>query len=308
MKILIGYDGSESSDAMLRDLSRAGLPQKVEAVIVSVADVWLPPSAVPDEEMIEGAVIEQMTRKSREHAEQALEKKRTMAIAGSNYILSIFPDWQLRTMACAGSPAWEIIKISDEWRPDLIIVGCQGRSSLGRLWFGSVSQKIVTEALCSVRVARPHNEKDKEPLKIIVGVDGSADSIAAVRTVARREWPAGSEVKLITSLGQPFTASSGSPISEATLSETIHPSANFPQETRQILEDELQKAGLVASSLVCHTDPKHALLIEATKWSADSIFVGSRGLNRIKRLLLGSVSTAVVARAHCSVEVVRTRE
>jgi nucleotide-binding universal stress UspA family protein len=48
------------------------------------------------------------------------------------------------------------------------------------------------------------------------------------------------------------------------------------------------------------------LLEEAEEWGADCIFVGSRGSHEpLAGLLLGSVSTAVVARAHCSVEVVR---
>ena len=43
MKVLIAYDGSSYADAALDDLSYAGLPQEVEARILSVADVFLPP-------------------------------------------------------------------------------------------------------------------------------------------------------------------------------------------------------------------------------------------------------------------------
>ena len=43
MRILIGYDGSESADAALDDLRRAGLPREVEALIVSVGEVVMPP-------------------------------------------------------------------------------------------------------------------------------------------------------------------------------------------------------------------------------------------------------------------------
>ena len=46
MKILIGYDGSESADAALYDLQRAGLPDDAEALIVSVADVMMVPCSV----------------------------------------------------------------------------------------------------------------------------------------------------------------------------------------------------------------------------------------------------------------------
>ena len=43
MKLLIAYDGSECADAALDDLTHAGLPERGEALVVSVAEVWLPP-------------------------------------------------------------------------------------------------------------------------------------------------------------------------------------------------------------------------------------------------------------------------
>ena len=53
-------------------------------------------------------------------------------------------------------------------------------------------------------------------------------------------------------------------------------------------------------------DPKHVLIAAAEEWGADGIFLGaSAARNVLERLLLGSVATAIVARAHCSVEVVR---
>jgi len=55
-------------------------------------------------------------------------------------------------------------------------------------------------------------------------------------------------------------------------------------------------------------DPKQELPKAAEDWHADCIFVGSVGFNnRFERFLLGSVSAAVAARAHCSVEVVRVK-
>jgi nucleotide-binding universal stress UspA family protein len=62
---------------------------------------------------------------------------------------------------------------------------------------------------------------------------------------------------------------------------------------------------LVASPLIKEGDPKQLLCDEAERWGADCIFVGAKNLSRIDRFLLGSVSAAVAARAHCSVEVVR---
>jgi nucleotide-binding universal stress UspA family protein len=63
---------------------------------------------------------------------------------------------------------------------------------------------------------------------------------------------------------------------------------------------------LITSSVVKEENPKKLLLSEAEDWNADCIFVGARGLSGFERFWLGSVSTAVVTRAHCSVEVVRS--
>ncbi|MBV9211794.1 MAG: universal stress protein [Acidobacteria bacterium] len=69
---------------------------------------------------------------------------------------------------------------------------------------------------------------------------------------------------------------------------------------------ELSKAGLKVETSINEGDPKRVLVTEAQAWGADCIFVGSAGYsNRFERFMLGSVSAAVAARAHCSVEVVR---
>jgi nucleotide-binding universal stress UspA family protein len=69
----------------------------------------------------------------------------------------------------------------------------------------------------------------------------------------------------------------------------------------------LKAAGLVTTAIIKVEEPKRLLLNEAERWDADCVFVGARGLSRLERLLLGSVSMAVMTRAHCSVEVVRAK-
>jgi nucleotide-binding universal stress UspA family protein len=61
------------------------------------------------------------------------------------------------------------------------------------------------------------------------------------------------------------------------------------------------------SSALERGDPKETLLYEARYWKADAIFVGCRGQGRFARMLLGSVSAAIVDEAPCTVEVVRSR-
>jgi nucleotide-binding universal stress UspA family protein len=66
--------------------------------------------------------------------------------------------------------------------------------------------------------------------------------------------------------------------------------------------------GLSIDTLLQESDPKQLLLDQARERSVDSIFVGARGLVGAKRLLMGSVSTAVAMRAHCSVEVIHSSD
>jgi nucleotide-binding universal stress UspA family protein len=75
--------------------------------------------------------------------------------------------------------------------------------------------------------------------------------------------------------------------------------------TTQADAEQLQKAGLSADALVIDGDPRHEINAEAGRWQADCVFIGARGLGALDRLLLGSVSGAVVSHAHGAVEIVR---
>ena len=69
--------------------------------------------------------------------------------------------------------------------------------------------------------------------------------------------------------------------------------------------DALANAGISATPRLLIGDPKYLLPHEARRMAADCVFLGAKGHGRIERLLLGSVSATVAARAECSVEVVR---
>jgi nucleotide-binding universal stress UspA family protein len=71
---------------------------------------------------------------------------------------------------------------------------------------------------------------------------------------------------------------------------------------------KLRAAALRTEVVVKEEDAKRLLIAEAESWGADCIFVGAKGMGWIDRFLLGSVSSAVAARAHCSVEVVRDQK
>ncbi|MCM3903915.1 MAG: universal stress protein [Pyrinomonadaceae bacterium] len=311
MKILIGYDESDCAEAALDDLKRAGLPANAEAQILTVAEVWLPPPPPSSYEIVEQArEVKVPADLKRVYAKGCAAAKEALSSAkrARERVKINFPDWDVSADSACGSPAWELVFKADQWKPDLIVVGSHGRTALARFVLGSVSQRVLTEARCSVRVARGRVEESDSPVRIIIGVDGSPGSEAAVHAAAARAWPPNSEVKLVVV---------DDPLIPAYVGELIPPLAKTIEE--DIKEDRawaeriaarsatlLHGAEIKVTRVLRQGDPKHELPKAAEEWGADCIFVGSAGFsNRFERFVLGSVSAAVAARAHCSVEVVR---
>jgi nucleotide-binding universal stress UspA family protein len=186
-------------------------------------------------------------------------------------------------------------------------MGAQGHSVFGgRLILGNISQRVLYEAHSSVRIARGQQKNADKPIRLLIGVDNSSDSQAAVDAVCSREWPRGTEVGLLAVVDTVMTISNPSEPSAMKWIE-VGDEKNWDQ-VREFLEPSAQKlrtAGLHAEVLIRRGNPADQILEEADTWGAGCIFVGARGTRGIDRLLLGSVSSAVSARAHCSVEVVR---
>jgi nucleotide-binding universal stress UspA family protein len=305
MKILIAYDASHCAEAALDDLARCALPTEGEALVVTVAEVWLPP---PDSVEETDEFLEHMLAKHREKGKRLLGEAEAKAKHASARVKKALPGWKVGHVATYGSPGWEILNAADEFEPDLIIVGSHGHSVIGRLLLGSISQKVLTEASVSVRIARGKVEVDPAPGRVIIGFDGSRGAAAAVSIVKSRLWPAGTEVKLIAATDSVTPTAIGRFI--PSVAEWADEESK--QEYRWIdhligqAAAELRKGGLEVTTEIVQGNPNDILIRDAENWHADCIFVGANAFgSRVERFLLGSTSAAVAARAGCSVEVVR---
>jgi nucleotide-binding universal stress UspA family protein len=146
-------------------------------------------------------------------------------------------------------------------------------------------------------------------MKILLAADGSPCSDAAVEEVARRPWPEGSSVRVLTAF-EPVTPPTPEawalPMTyveemDAALRDQARSTLNRAVEK---LRPQLQKS-ISLDSRIVPGSPRTVILEEAEDWDADLIVVGSHGYRAWERFLLGSVSQSVVSHAKCSVEVVR---
>jgi nucleotide-binding universal stress UspA family protein len=306
MKVLIGYDGSDGARAAVQDLVLAGLPGDVEAHVLAVAD---PLVRVPADDAGGAAHRDRpsasLVSTARALAADATREATAECSEGLERVTTLFPGWRARADLVTDAPHRGLLRAAKEWGADLVVVGSTGRGGLDRVLLGSVSQRVLADAHCSVRIARARERANAQPPRLIVAVDGSPHSDAAVTEVARRRWPEGTDVRVLTAIHPQFAMAvahaSGAIVEHGYDGDVLAAGRRCARRAARRLVD----AGLRAIVAVEECEPTQFLLNFARKWSADSIVIGAKGHGRVARALLGSVSAAVASRAPCSVEVVR---
>jgi nucleotide-binding universal stress UspA family protein len=282
MRLLIGYNRTEFAKAAIEDLVRAGLPAEADALVLTVAELCFP------------------TVKAEDAGEIAQE--------GAARVRELFPDWNITTQTSHGAPSREIIAAADMLQPDLVVLG-EPNKAIGSTssFLGPVSQGVLTDGDAPLRITRRREIVPNSAPRLLVGFDGSEGSELAVKTIASREWPAGTSVRLLSidDTGVLGTIGRLSPQMRAAAV-----GAGFASRWAETLAsralEQLTRAGLDASVDVRSGHPQTALIDAADEWNADCIFVAPHTAgNSFERFLLGSVSASVAAHAHCTVEVVR---
>ena len=297
IKILVGYDGSSYCNGALDDLRRAGLPPRAKALVVSVGGA---PTIAPlaSHYVIEKAVIGERVASIVDHANrqaaEALKQASKLALNAGERLKSYFPSWQVSSEVLAGTPAEELIAKANQWKPDLLVVGSQGRSAIGRLILGSVSLEVARASRCSVRIGRrPDQETERGEPKILIGIDSPRGVELTLRKVMARTWPAETQLRIVA-------------VAEGNSDPTMNMSsgAGNALTTNKMVELAVTN-GLIVSARIMEGDLKDALLDEAREWGADCIMVGSSGSQMKRGLFESSVSLGLAADAECSVEIVR---
>jgi nucleotide-binding universal stress UspA family protein len=143
-------------------------------------------------------------------------------------------------------------------------------------------------------------------MRIILAVDDSPCSKAAVEFVRRTQWQKDTRVVVVTAVPTPLPALSlvdaGGHLLDA---EMLEASRRGAREMMTRIQQELRDLELPIQTEVALGDPREVILRVAEEQSADLIVVGSHGRSGIPKLLMGSVASHVVTHATCNVLVVK---
>lgn len=136
-------------------------------------------------------------------------------------------------------------------------------------------------------------------MKIIIAVDNSQSSRYAIDSVANRNWPAGSEF-VVVSVAHPLMTDLGGWIPDAERYEHQKVIDGFVEQIRSKLSNCTVEGQLLEGS------PADEIVKLASDLKADFVVVGSQGRRGFDHLMLGSVAEAIVHKAACSVEVIKS--
>jgi nucleotide-binding universal stress UspA family protein len=116
----------------------------------------------------------------------------------------------------------------------------------------------------------------RKAMKILLAVDGSEASLAAVEEVARTPWPEGSVVRIVSVAEVPFSDQQwAAPMSNGHYEEWER--SGFLMYTTQAMARFCEIAGerIKVTAKTLMGDPKIAMLDEAEHWGADLTIDGS---------------------------------
>jgi nucleotide-binding universal stress UspA family protein len=147
-------------------------------------------------------------------------------------------------------------------------------------------------------------------MKVLLAIDGSPHSHAALVEFAARPWPTSTEVQILTVVHSsiPLFLDPAFLVAAAHMEQTLDRRRDAPALVEAAAHMiRAANSDVSVTTKIVEGIPKDAIVEEAQRWGADLIVLGSHGYGRVRRLMLGSVAAAVVAKAPCSVEVVRAK-
>ena len=144
-------------------------------------------------------------------------------------------------------------------------------------------------------------------MKILLAIDGSKFSDAALEFVLSQNRPGETQVRVLhvvepIALTMPL-AMAGGYVPE--LDKLQHEQVRQAGELVNRAADKLRAAGFQVDTVVHQNNARISIIDLASDWPADLIVLGSHGRKGMDRFFLGSVSEFVARHASCSVEIVR---
>ncbi len=295
--VLVGLDGSTNAEAaMWRAADIAVAAKRPLRLLTSYSlpvMVGLGAAAGYMGPMLTSEEIHQIDAANRQAIEAAKAK-----------VLAAHPNLVVETYLDQGSPANALLKASED--AAMIVMGTRGIGSTHALVLGSVSYAVAHRAKCPV-VLIPESSDRSKPGRVVVGVDGSKNSIQAAVWALHFAESQGRSVELVSAWHYPYAAMS--PEIGMVMGPDIEElRAAMKRDARKIVDEVKKQLSVAEGSRVSITTE----VIEGSATEAmidhtqpqDYLVVGSRSRSMLAAALLGGTTLALAHRSRCPIVIV----
>lgn len=273
--VIVGVDGSEQSRTAVNWAAAFAAHHRAPLRLICVIDVPMDLGPGVTAPLFDHDVL-------RKHAESVIAAATSQAAA--------ITDTEITTTISEGAPVLMLREHSESAR--LLVVGSRGLGAFRRTLLGSVSSSLARRAACPVAVIPEHEFATDGP--VVVGVDGSECSVAAVATAFDEAAHRNARLIAVHTWSEFYHYESRATMqaaAEAVLSESL---AGYGEKYPDVRVERV----------VVEDRPARAVLGAAE--NAQLVVVGSRGKGGFAGMALGSVAHAVLHGADCPLIIIRS--
>lgn len=269
--IVVAVDGSEHAERAVAWAAEQARLERRELALVTATEIWGPDHSGPDRILADAAHL----------AEE------------------LAPGIELKTLTLVGDPRGVLFDLSRD--AHLLVMGSRGRGTVRSMLLGSVTATVSKIAECPIVVCRPRRHTTTGR-GVVVGCDGTPGSLTVLEfafaqaslrdlplTVVHCVWDVVAAVAGLRNVSIEDLDQSVLEDEQRALAESV---AGFAQKYPDVSVNRRIAHGLVDEVLAGRT----------AQW--DLVVVGRHSMDTIGRMVSGSISTAVIERAHTTVAVV----
>lgn len=216
-----------------------------------------------------------------------------------------------------GEPSEAVAAVVESSQADVVVMSTHGRGGMERAWLGSVADRLVRRVDVPLLLVRPGEEEDLAKgapgppriQRVLVPLDGSALSEAALGSATRLARLLGAGVTLLKVTGAGLTvASPYLPHAAEEQEEDVAERRRSAQEYLQSVAERLRADGVDGIDVEVREGNPPATILDVARESADMVAMATHGRSGIRRWFLGSVSDKVLRGTDVPVLLVRPAE
>lgn len=306
MNILIATDGSEYASNALSFMLRFPFPRDSKMTVLTVVeDIPMLPAELDALDDVQNEALNLANKRLQEEAEELVAREGSCLREDG---------WPGVSMVRNGNPVDEILAVAEEIEADLIVLGSHGTGLAKRFLLGSVSDRVLEYARCSVLIVKKQSGAAEPaaiepgtnaPFKIMLAYDESDVTQEAINLCSSLPLESDSEINVVYVM----------PLITAYRQDVRQHINNIWLQKKQIMQGELDNSVKalqwatpnVKTHLREADNVSHEILTAAEETGSDLIMFGCKDKGAIKNFLLGSITRRMARYAECTVWAVRKK-